>query len=229
MRRTWRALLLAAAGSVGGVLACEEPATQTEAETETEAEIETEAETETEAADEGPAPVGREPRTDAERAAVANAREAAQHLGRTLKTRLLAAMAEGGPGAAVRVCADEAQGLTARAAEEQGARVGRSSTKLRNPENRGPEWVTAWLETHGERTAQGVTPMSGIAGEPPVARFVGPIGLEAPCVTCHGDPDGISEDVRALLRERYPDDEATGYAAGDLRGAIWAEVPLAPR
>jgi hypothetical protein len=227
MRRDWRALCLAAAGAVAGVFACGEDdvsqsAETTEAET-TEAET-TEAET-TEAAGEGPAPVGREPRTEAERAAVASARDAAQHLGRTLKTRLMAAMAEG-PGPAIRVCADEARELTARAAEERGARVGRSSTKLRNPENAGPEWVTTWLEAHGERPAQGVEPMSGIGGDPPVARFVGPIGLEGPCLMCHGDAEGIPEEVRSVLRERYPEDEATGYSAGDLRGAIWAEVPL---
>lgn len=170
-------------------------------------------------------PVGEAPDTDAERQAVARAREAAQHLGRTLKSRLMGAMAEG-PDAAIEVCAAEAQALTRDAAEAQNARVGRSSLKLRNPENRGPEWVTAWLEAHGERAAQGVTPVAGITGDPPIARFVGPIPAEGPCLMCHGAPEGIPEEVRSVLSERYPDDAAIGYAAGDLRGAIWAEVPV---
>lgn len=28
----------------------------------------------------------------------------------------------------------------------------------------------------------------------------------------------------AALAARYPDDAATGYALGDLRGVLWAEV-----
>lgn len=172
-----------------------------------------------------PPPVGRAPASDAERRAVDGAREAAQHLGRTLRTRLLAAMEEG-PEAGARVCAEEAQALSAQAAEERGARAGRSSLRLRNEANEGPEWVRAWLRAHGERPAEGVAPAAGVAGEPPVARFVAPIAVEGPCVLCHGDPAGIPAEVRAILAERYPRDRATGYAPGDLRGALWAELPV---
>ncbi|HEY8427979.1 MAG TPA: DUF3365 domain-containing protein [Sandaracinaceae bacterium] len=184
-------------------------------------------ETEAPATEPPPAPaVGRAPATDAERAAVSQARAAAQHLGRMLKTRLLEAMQQG-PARAARVCSEEAQALTARAATERNARVGRSSLRLRNEANEGPEWVRAWLRRHGERPAEGVAPASGIAAEPPVARFVAPIAIEGPCLACHGERTGIPEEVRSLLAERYPRDRATGYALGDLRGALWAEVPVA--
>jgi hypothetical protein len=33
--------------------------------------------------------------------------------------------------------------------------------------------------------------------------------------------------VRELLAERYPDDEATGYAVGELRGGISVRLALA--
>ncbi len=153
----------------------------------------------------------------------APARDAAQALGRALKTRLLAAMAEG-PRAAVEACANEAQAITARVGEEHGARVGRSSLRLRNPANAGPAWVTEWLEAQGERPAEGVTPLATAGGWR--ARFIGPIAIEGPCLACHGPEEGIAPDVRALLDERYPGDRARGYALGDLRGAIWAEVDL---
>ncbi len=172
-----------------------------------------------------PPSVGRAPASDAERRAVDGAREAAQHLGRTLRARLFAAMEEG-PEAAARVCAEEAQALSAQAAEERGARAGRSSLRLRNEANAGPAWVRAWLREHGERPAEGVAPAVGVAGEPAVARFVAPIAVEGPCVLCHGDPAGFPAEVRAILAERYPRDRATGYAPGDLRGALWAEVPV---
>lgn len=172
-----------------------------------------------------PDAIGRAPANPAEERAIVEAREAAQHLGRTVKSRLMAAMEEG-PDAAIRVCADEAQALTVRAAEERNARVGRSSLRLRNPANDGPEWVTAWLREQGERPAQGVEPSAGIVSDPPVARFVAPIAIEGPCLMCHGAPDAIPASIRTVLDERYPDDRATGYRAGDLRGALWAEVPV---
>ena len=46
------------------------------------------------------------------------------------------------------------------------------------------------------------------------------------CLACHGAPEQIPAEVAAILAERYPDDQATGYAVGDLRGALWAEVRL---
>ncbi|MBX3271308.1 MAG: DUF3365 domain-containing protein [Sandaracinaceae bacterium] len=168
---------------------------------------------------------GRAPASDAETRGVESAREAAQELGRTLKTRLLAAMADG-PRAAADVCSAEAQQIGARVAEARSATVGRSSLRLRNPANAGPAWVREWLEARGEGPAQGVTPAMGIAEGR--ARFVAPIAIEGPCLACHGRPEGIAEEVRALLAERYPEDRAVGYEEGALRGALWAEVDLAP-
>jgi len=45
------------------------------------------------------------------------------------------------------------------------------------------------------------------------------------CVVCHGDPAQIPDAVLAALAARYPDDRATGFAEGDLRGWFWVEVP----
>jgi hypothetical protein len=35
---------------------------------------------------------------------------------------------------------------------------------------------------------------------------------------------GVCSEVAALIRERYPQDRATGYAEGDLRGAVSVSV-----
>lgn len=163
-------------------------------------------------------------RTPGEALAAANA--AADRLGSTLRARLLGAMAEGGPARAAVVCADEAQALTRAAATESGARVGRSSLRLRNAADAAPDWVAAWLSEAGERPAAGVV---GLAQATEThARVLRPIALEAPCLSCHGDPASLAPEVAAVLHERYPDDRATGYALGDLRGALWAEVDVTP-
>jgi len=35
----------------------------------------------------------------------------------------------------------------------------------------------------------------------------------------------LAPDLKAKLAELYPNDQATGYAAGDLRGVFWVELP----
>lgn len=157
--------------------------------------------------------------------ATARANAAADDLARTLRARRLAAMSEGGPALAVRVCADEAQRMAAEVAARHGARVGRSSLRLRNPADAPPEWVAAWLAAQGERFATGITGFARV--EDGQARVLRPIVVEGPCLGCHGPAESIAPEVAALLRERYPGDAATGYRIGDLRGALWAEADLA--
>lgn len=161
----------------------------------------------------------------AEADALHRANTAADALGRTLRSRLLAAMSEGGPPAAMNVCADAAQGMAADVAREHDARVGRSSLRLRNPANEAPPWVAEWLAAEGERSSAGAEGFARVDGDH--ARVLRPIPVEGPCLSCHGPSDAIAPEVAAILRERYPDDRAIGYAAGDLRGALWAEVEVA--
>ena len=49
-------------------------------------------------------------------------------------------------------------------------------------------------------------------------RYMKAVPTEGACLACHGTQ--LSEDVRAGLKEMYPDDRATGYNIGEVRGAI---------
>jgi hypothetical protein len=171
----------------------------------------------------------RSPRDGDEREALLRSEKATQALLTALMQRLTAAMGEaGGVVQAVRVCADEAQTLTTEIAEKRGVALGRSSKRLRNPENAPPRWVAQWLDEHDEQPAAQVEPMLGISERDGkrFARYVGPIGVQPLCLTCHGPAESIVSEVRAILAQRYPSDEATGYAVGDLRGAVWAELEV---
>jgi len=155
-----------------------------------------------------------EPEPCAERALAAT-----DELKRALKTRLMAAMREG-PDAAVTVCADEAEAIRARVAEETGARIGRTSEGLRNPANAAaPEWARRYLaEPH--RVDGAFAPWSErVDGE---AHAVAPLPTGGLCLTCHGAE--VPPPVQANLDERYPEDRATGFAEGDLRGVVWAAL-----
>lgn len=169
------------------------------------------------------------PVTDADReAALTAARTAATDLATTLKTRLVGELGTNGPLAAATVCSTEAGTMAAEVTGRTGAVVGRSSLRLRNPANAAPPWVAEWLAAQGERPAEGVTGIErvDVTPEGEVARVLRPIAVDAPCLACHGPADSLAEGVPALLAEKYPSDAATGYAVGDLRGALYAEVAV---
>ncbi len=176
-------------------------------------------------------PPAAEPTPDpaAEQAALDAATAAAQRYGGELKGRLQSAMQEGGPPTAITVCSEHAQALSATVSSETGVQVGRGTLRLRNPDNAAPDWVQAWLTATGERAAEGVSGFKRVettADGAKVARLLEPLPVEAVCLTCHGAPDALAPGVADLLAERYPADQATGYAVGDLRGVLWAEAPL---
>lgn len=158
--------------------------------------------------------------------AMLKARAAAKKLGGTLKTQVLEGLAAGSPADTLQMCSEEAQGMTALVAGESDVKVGRTSDKLRNPANAGPDWVLAWLAENKATAPADIKPYAQAVNTPEgrVARVASPIVIAEPCLVCHGEVD---EEVKAKLATAYPSDAATGYAAGDLRGAIWAEAAVA--
>ncbi len=150
---------------------------------------------------------------------VARAEAAARTLGKALKTRLLASLANG-PEAALRTCAEEAQTIHRRVAEETGVRVGRTATKLRNPANAdAPQWVWAYLRQHGAHPMPAPLLREREGAQ---ARALLPLGAGGVCQTCHGA--AVSPRVREAIAERYPGDEAVGFGSEELRGVLWAEA-----
>ncbi|MEZ6188445.1 MAG: DUF3365 domain-containing protein [Planctomycetota bacterium] len=167
-----------------------------------------------------PTPKGPAPDAPAQDAAQdprrARAQETAQALGKALKAELMAALQEGGPAAGIAACKQVAPAVPDQVAPE-GVRVGRTSFKLRNPQNAAPAWAAA------DVAAQVAEPRFSVAPEG-TFRALLPIRLEATCTLCHGPQDELSSEVQAALAQDYPDDQATGFADGDLRGYVWVEV-----
>lgn len=151
------------------------------------------------------------------------AKRAIQTLATTLKERLGEALRDGGPPRGIEACKLVAQDLTAAVGAEAGVRVGRSSLRLRNPANQGPAWVQELLTQWGEGRVADYQP--GHATVDGTFRFWKPIPVEGVCLNCHAAPDSLTAEVRQALEAGYPQDQATGFAYGDLRGVFWAEVP----
>ncbi|HPX88721.1 MAG TPA: DUF3365 domain-containing protein [Methylophilaceae bacterium] len=51
-------------------------------------------------------------------------------------------------------------------------------------------------------------------------RYMKAIPTQAQCLQCHGKPADISAGMKAKLAAEYPQDLATGYSIGEIRGAI---------
>lgn len=160
------------------------------------------------------------------------ARAAAGRLGADLKERLMGAMMEGGPVAAVEVCRMEAPGIAAAASETTGMSVGRTALKLRNATNAPDAFERETLERFLADLESGADPVTleRIAviesDEGEVFRYMKPIMTGAPCLACHGAD--VPEDIAQTIAAHYPDDNATGFAPGDLRGAFTVSKRLGP-
>jgi hypothetical protein len=161
--------------------------------------------------------------------AAQRAREVANALGRDLQAKLFAALDSGGPAHAVSFCADSAQALSDRHASE-GVYLRRVSLRVRNPANR-PDSAEARqlrlldsLHRAGALPGEVVRASRGADGRP-VVEYRRPIVVQERCLACHGDPARLAPGVRPILAERYPEDAATGYRVGDLRGMISVRVP----
>ncbi|GAA5186302.1 c-type heme family protein [Ferrimonas gelatinilytica] len=134
-----------------------------------------------------------------------------------LKQTLMKGLEEG-PESAVTLCQQEAPAI-ARRHSNNGIQMGRSSDKLRSPENRPPAWVEPILSQfqRGELTPVTVEITKETTG------YAEPITIAPPCLACHGQQ--IANETRALLSHYYPEDEATGYQLGQWRGLFWVEFP----
>jgi hypothetical protein len=158
---------------------------------------------------------------------------AAADLKKTLSTALMQAIQDEGIEKAIGVCSAEAVSLTARIAEQSEAieSVKRTSFKFRNPAN-APDLLEAAALTYFEDTLRktGELPAFHIqkveSGHGTHFRYYQPLQVNSLCVTCHGERDDIAPTIRALLGERYPNDQAVGYHVGDLRGIIRVSVTV---
>ena len=138
-----------------------------------------------------------------------------------LKPRLKQAMAEGGPTRAIAVCADVAPGIADSLSTRSGWTVKRVSLKSRNASRAVPDgWERTVLLEFNRRQVAGEDAADISFGEVVGGqyRYMQAQGVEPMCLVCHGK--GLADDVEQTLRQYYPDDWATGYSLGQVRGAI---------
>ncbi len=167
---------------------------------------------------------------DAPEQIVTQGKEAAQQLMRALKDELVQAIQDGGVVHAVTFCSEQALQLTAEVEADLGENVDlkRVSEQFRNPANKPDKLEETALEWLKKQTEGGTTPDYFVQqiteNNTNRYRYYQPIRIDTPCLACHGPADQMKPELKTLLKERYPNDHATGYKKGDLRGAIRVEI-----
>lgn len=163
---------------------------------------------------------------------LANARAATQEFGTELKGHLVAAIKVSGPEGAIGVCKSAAPAVAEDVSGRHGFSIARTSLKVRNPDNAPDEWERKVLEDFVTRNEAGEdatkmeswTVTEDKASGVQVMRYMKAIPTQEVCTLCHGT--AISEPVREALATDYPDDRATGFEVGDIRGAFTVKMAL---
>ena len=158
------------------------------------------------------------------------ARRVSDDLGEGVRRLLLKEIEKGGFVGAVRVCSESAQEITGQFNLETGHSVRRVSLKHRNPKNVPDEYERRKLEEFDLLNRQKKLEKEYVEGVTEEGReylrYMRPLLIAPLCLTCHGPKENIPQEVKAILSEKYPDDRATGFLVGDVRGAISARIAL---
>ena len=157
---------------------------------------------------------------------VKQARVHAKALGGALKSRLKQAIQSGGLEAGVEECQLAAEHI-AEGLSQNGWEVGRTALKVRNPNNAPDEWereqlalFTSLLEKAKLEGKQPSMPMdtSKYNSDSGEFRYMMAIQQGQVCMACHGGQ--VAPSVKDTILKHYPNDEATGFELGELRGAF---------
>lgn len=142
-----------------------------------------------------------------------------QSLGRELKSAIQAK----GPASAVDVCHVRAPEIAAQLSKDMGVTVRRISERTRNPDATPDALDKRVLADFATAIKQDATakPTRTVESAGGRSRYYSAIRIQPLCLTCHGSD--LAPDVAARLKAFYPDDRATGYELGELRGAFVVE------
>ncbi len=100
--------------------------------------------------------------------------------------------------------------------------VGRTSHKIRNPENAPKEWMQNYLVNFSGKTPKNAPSkyiVHRLKNDKRV--YLEPLYVQAKCLVCHGQ--AVSAPVSSKIKVLYPKDQATGFKLNEFRGFIWVK------
>ena len=147
-----------------------------------------------------------------------------------MQTELKAAKDERAPAGAVNACQHLAPQVAADLKEETGWLIRRTALKVRNQKNRPRTQELLVLQAYAARAAKGEplaemeTVQTAVQDGERGVHFMKAIPVQKACLGCHGSK--LAPGVAEALGKAYPEDQAVGFAEGDLRGAFSLFKPL---
>lgn len=136
----------------------------------------------------------------------------------SLLGELTSSIGENGIAQSIEVCKTKAPELAKTVGEEMNLKIGRTSFLLRNDKSDPPAWAASFVQDRVEKE------VNVELGDNRLGVLL-PILLKDACIKCHGQTHALDATVKEALATHYPNDMATGFAEGDLRGYFWVEVP----
>ncbi|MFT2089486.1 DUF3365 domain-containing protein [Paraglaciecola sp. 2405UD69-4] len=137
----------------------------------------------------------------------------------TLKQALVGAIQTGGFENGVNVCKEQAPQI-AKNLSTGGWQVSRTSLKVRNTDNQPSDWERESLNQFDALFKQGVP-----AGKLETSQqtqdtfsYMKAIPTGQICLVCHGV--SVDKTLQQTITTQYPEDVATGFRLGDIRGAF---------
>ena len=146
-----------------------------------------------------------------------------QELHKSLFNELSTAIKEGGIEKAIDVCHKAAQKITDSFKTDKQS-VRRVSLQIRNSKNKPDSYEKEKLKQMVADHKRGelkneyyeIVEKDGVK----YLRYLSPILIKPPCLSCHGQKERLSPSVLKVLEMKYPEDKAFSYSNGDLRGAF---------
>ena len=153
---------------------------------------------------------------------ISKGKEIGQITVKKLGSNLMKHMKEGGPAQAIPFCNVKASPLTLEVAKKYDVNIKRTSHKIRNENSLPDETEKAILKKYLASMSNGEklkpTIQKDEAGK---VHFYAPIKLEKKCLACHGTiGKEVTQKTDSILKSLYPNDKATGFKVGDLRGIV---------
>lgn len=145
---------------------------------------------------------------------------------RELKSELYTAIQDSGAVWAMIICSERAPEISARYSSIPGWTIRRTSEKYRNPVNAPDDFEMEALKILEARPANAGDEYYQWVEEDGKKsfRFVKAIRLKQTCRSCHGNKENFSDELKTILEEKYPDDNAFGFSIDDIRGIFSVKV-----
>jgi hypothetical protein len=148
-----------------------------------------------------------------------------------LISALQQAMADHGIGGAVEFCKAEALPITHEVGKKHKVTVKRVSLQTRNKANAPSDVEKNLLEAYAYNVENNIENKPNIQKIDEGESLLYTKAIAIPngmCLNCHGEPGKeIAEETLNKIQTQYPEDQATGFKVGDLRGMWSISLPKA--